>query len=151
MHNFNIETQLPYGVIQGNSLDGYVLDLLCEAARTSAYLEAEAEKLEELGVDGEVKTFNDLSDEELDEFNEFMDSLQIDEPAGEVILDNVKVQVSWLGGAVILFSLNGPVTKVARYCSPCVPGAADLNSGVGDIECHGVPTDWFYSEDVSIN
>ena len=47
-----------------------------------------------------------------------------------------------LGGAPIVFSYDGPVTHVAAYCSPCVPGAADLNSGPGDIACHGVPEDW---------
>lgn len=53
--------------------------------------------------------------------------------------------LSSLGGAPLLFVCKSPViTKVRSLCSPCVPGAGDLDSGYDEdgYECYGVPEEW---------
>lgn len=55
--------------------------------------------------------------------------IQIDEPIIEGEYDDVKYRISWLGGAPLLWVLEGPIGYVNRLCSLCVPNAGDLDSG----------------------
>ena len=69
--------------------------------------------------------------------------MQIEEPTISGTLDGVKYEISWFGGAPLLWSLESPVISKARLCSPCVPNAGDLNSLDDDgYECYGVPEYW---------
>lgn len=75
--------------------------------------------------------------------------LEIDEPVIKGELEGVKYLLTWLGGAPLLTVLEGPVGYAARLCSPCVPNAADLDSGYSDVEdsefvheCYIVPLSW---------
>jgi len=69
--------------------------------------------------------------------------MQIEEPTISGTLDGVKYEISWLGGAPLLFVLESPVISKAKLCSPCVPNAGDLNSLDDDsYECYGVPEEW---------
>jgi hypothetical protein len=86
---------------------------------------------------------------------------QIDEPIIEGEYEGVKYRISWLGGAPLLWIIEGPVGFANSLCSPCVPGAADLDSGfeytdipVDEIHaqhdgylCYVVPADWLRKED----
>ena len=156
MPNTNPKTGLPFGVINGSSLDPGLLDHLYTRACAKVYdmlivsrraqLRRQiVETLDELFPDcatiEECSWFEDLIAEHLEVEAERGD-FGHDEPSAEFTYEGVTVHYSYLGGAPIVFSYDGPVTHVAAYCSPCVPGAADLNSGPGDIACHGVPEDW---------
>lgn len=71
--------------------------------------------------------------------------MQIEEPTISGTLEGVKYEISWLGGAPLLFVLESPVISKARLCSPCVPNAGDLDSLDEDgYECYGIPEYWRY-------
>lgn len=81
--------------------------------------------------------------------------LQIDEPFIKGTYGGVTYEIHWLGGAPLLTVTHGPVGYAISLCSPCVPGAADLDGGFEpwpeQDECHGyqcyvVPKDWLYKE-----
>ena len=137
MPNFNSETGLPYGVVQGNNLNADLLEDLYGWA-----LAIEQDRLIEEQLSTRPENGKDL-DEDDDWREDFLEGCTIDEPSASFEYQGIHLQYSWLGGAPIVFSFNGPVQKVQSYCSPCVPGAADLDSGEGEIECHGFPADWY--------
>jgi len=75
---------------------------------------------------------------------EFQD-MQIEEPTISGTLEGVKYEISWLGGAPLLFVLESPVISKAKLCSPCAPNAGDLDSLDEDgYECYGIPEYWRY-------
>ncbi len=61
--------------------------------------------------------------------------------------DGNKFQMSYLGGAPLIWCVKtDKVVSVCRLCSPCVPNAGDLGSGIltgdeadGGYRCYGVP------------
>ena len=70
-------------------------------------------------------------------------NIYIDEPTIEGECEGVKYHISWLGGAPLLWVFESPYTGLYRRCSPCVPGAGDLNSPDEDGSlCYDVPPDW---------
>lgn len=80
---------------------------------------------------------------------EFQD-MQIEEPTISGTLDGVKYEISWLGGAPLLFVLESPVISKAKLCSPCVPGAIDLDSPANTgYEGYGIPENWYYHNEDS--
>jgi hypothetical protein len=60
---------------------------------------------------------------------------QIDEPEIEGEYDGVKYRIRWLGGAPLLWVIEGPIGYANRLCSPCVPNAADLDGGFNLADC----------------
>jgi len=70
--------------------------------------------------------------------------IQIEEPTLAGICEGVRYEISWLGGAPLLWVFESPVISKARLCSPCCPNAGDLNSLDDDgYECYGIPADWY--------
>jgi len=173
MPNYNRDTGIAYGVIAGNSLDPDVLNDLMygadavdetyEAAAREVRAEAEAhlseiraiarENLREVGddldeaYDAEVERLLDCDPEDYVQvkLDELADNYQGEESNYSGELEGVKYEVSWLGGAIIVFITESPHTAAVRPCSPCVPGAGDLDSrepiGSGMV-CYDVPADW---------
>lgn len=76
------------------------------------------------------------------------DNIQIEEPVIEGECDGIKYRIDWLGGAPLLWVTDGPLGYADKLCNPCVPNAADLDSGFstdvrsGGHECYVVPGDW---------
>ena len=71
--------------------------------------------------------------------------MQIEEPTISGTLAGVKYEISWLGGAPLLWAIESPVISKAKLCSPCAPNAGDLNSLDDDgYECYGIPEYWRY-------
>ena len=74
------------------------------------------------------------------------DEYQNDEPAYSYVdSDGNTFQMSSLGGASLIWCIKTDnIVHAKRLCSPCVPNAADLQSGLVDAsegyECYGVPT-----------
>ena len=111
----------------------------------------------------------DNVDDYIDWVVERENDFQIDEPEIEGESDGVKYRISWLGGAPLVWILEGPVGFANRLCSPCVPNAADLDGGfytqeefdiaaanrpdgmADDLddgyECYVPPRDWLRSDD----
>lgn len=63
--------------------------------------------------------------------------------------EGVKMRLSSLGGAPLLWILDSPYRATVRLCSPCVPNAGDLDSPDPDgCECYAPGPD-FYDGDES--
>lgn len=76
------------------------------------------------------------------------ESIQIDEPTIEGEYEGVKYMISWLGGAPLLWVFRSPYTGSYAQCSPCVPGAGDLETpDEYGVVCYDVPPDWRRDED----
>ena len=52
--------------------------------------------------------------------------IEIDEPILIGTCEGVRYEISWLGGAPLLWVLESPVISKAKLCSPCCPNAGDL-------------------------
>jgi hypothetical protein len=85
------------------------------------------------------------------------DNIDISEPIIEGVYDGVNYRIDWLGGAPLLWVFAGPAGHANRACSPCVPGAADLDGGFylegeemptigGMVACYCVPRSWLADE-----
>lgn len=73
--------------------------------------------------------------------------IQIDEPIHEGELDGVQYRTSWLGGALHVWAFESPHTGLYAECSPCVPGAGNLDCpDVDGVLTYDVPADWRASE-----
>lgn len=153
--NTNPETGIRYGVIAINNLDPDVVDELWYGggAVDLSYQAAMEELDAEIGWEAArlIET-GELQAEDRDwyvdrETDKHRDDIQIDEPTIEGTYEGVKYQISWLGGAPLLFVFESPVISRARPCSPCVPNGGDLDNLCEDgVECYGVPDDWRRTE-----
>lgn len=166
--NVNLETGIAYGYISANSLhpdivqdlqdngtDVYYEDALKEAQRDAAETK---EAQDEAKADADDSQWDELDVDEIfdrtlaylqanwsgSKFEQkFNDDYQPDEPVHEGEKDGVKYRTSWLGGALNVWVFESPFTCKTVPCSPCVPGAGDLdNVGKGDYECYDVPPNW---------
>ena len=91
-------------------------------------------------IDSDLDTFVDTW------LERFSDCCQIEEPTIEGVYEGISYAILWLGGAPIVYITHSPhVVRVGSRCSPCVPGAGDLDSGLADdgYECYGIPPDWY--------
>lgn len=154
--NTNLETGIRYGVIYLNSLNQDTADQLffegVNVSEEEAYTEAEREILEtikneifEAVKDGEEPPYDedDIDREVERRLERWGDQLQIDEPFIEGEHEGVKYQISWLGGAPMLWVLESPCCGKYKLCSPCVPNAGDLDSPSENGEvCYDVPIAW---------
>lgn len=135
MTNTNPKTSIRYGYIRADSLRYDVLDELQfgSQARDVHWEEALydlrsdfASILRDWHLDEAfvARFANDCVDEVSDEIgNHWYD----DEPIHEGELEGVKYRTSWLGGALNVWIFESPFTDVFQECSPCVPGAGNLN------------------------
>ena len=177
MTNCNPHTGIRYGVIAFNSLADWCSDdlfygsgavnLSDEEAVTDIKATCAQEVQWEID-DGKHDVADepdfDFDDEVQRRVEQALESLQIDEPIIEGECDGVKYHISWLGGAPMLWVVEGPTGNASRLCSPCVPNAADLDSGfvleteffdesttmdINDFTypCYCVPRDWLRKED----
>jgi len=82
------------------------------------------------------------------ELERFSDCCQIDEPDISGTYEGVTYAISWLGGAPLLWVFQSEFTSMRSACSPCVPGAGDLDSDLNanGILCYDVPDDWRFKE-----
>lgn len=143
--NHDPDTGFAYGYIRADSIFPELLDQLCYShGKDLSYEAALAEHLAqkrweyEDHVDGGGDALPFDEDFHKDEFAE---AYQCDEPIYEGQHEGVHYRTSWLGGAQHLWVFRSPVLTKCRPCSPCVPGAGDLDS-VGDYLAYGVPADW---------
>ena len=147
MTNHNPETSIPYGVIACDSLDSdLVNELWWYHGEDLSYKEALIELRNEVNAEVEA---GELDEDDFDaELDHRAENIQIDEPTIEGEYEGVKYQISWLGGAPLLWVFWSPFVNPHAQCSPCCPGAGDLDSE-GDVLCYDVPDSWRRSDDHS--
>jgi len=159
LQNTNPETLIRYGIISANSLNSELVDELMYGcnAKDLSYEEAKLEFMAD--IEREVQWEIDEGKIEADEFVEevetrfdfreqdFNDNYYCDEPTIEGEHDGVKYRTTWLGGALLVFFLESPYTLRGDLCSPCIPGAVNLDSPNPDgFEGYAPPSDWFAEE-----
>lgn len=166
--NVNPDTLIHYGYIAANSLHGDIVTELQDNGTDVYYDDAKEEAQREVARKPEVQAeaCTEMDDADLDasdadtrfEFTlvhvkdnwegskweqQFNDNYQPDEPIHEGTKDGVKYRTSWLGGALNVWCFFSPHVGRFRPCSPCVPGAADLDSPDPEgIEGYTVPESW---------
>ncbi len=151
--NRNPATGIAYGYIAAAALDGDLVAELMDGTgverfhnHTHAAIEAEAKRnwmaMCEASAEGAEKPFDSMEAEAAFEMD--WDGVgDVSEESVEGIKDGVHYASSWLGGALNFFVFESPhVTAKANMASPCVPGAAILDTLDGDVEGYDVPPDW---------
>jgi len=153
--NHNVQTGIPFGVISLASLGDWVVDELCSLpnpemdANLEDYLRGEL--WDKPGVDNEL--LDDLDYSELAALADdilglrwcegYYDELVSPFVGCEGEIDGVSVRVTELGGALLVWVFESPIIGWYSQCSPCVPGAGNLDSPNPDgIECYDVPAGW---------
>ncbi len=138
--NINPQTGIRYGVVSLQSLADWVFEEFLNHGTNHTYEAAVAEFRSEFFAEN-PDAEEDAYEEALQEAN---DGWQFDEEVHSLEKDGMHLQLSWLGGAPIIFVFQSPHTAKARLCSPCVPNAGDLEHKDEDGElCYDVPADWY--------
>lgn len=159
MPNYNPDTGIPYGTIYLHHLDSDLAqELWYTHGEDISYKLALKELRAEVTRDVEDEYGDDESDDRLneedmaDEIDRRVETqsefINIDEPTIEGEYEGVKYMISWLGGAPLLWVFSSPFTGSYAQCSPCVPGAGDLETpDEYGVVCYDVPPDWRRDED----
>lgn len=139
MANVNPETGIRYGVASLNNLADWVFDEFFYHGTNVSYEKA----LEEFKKDV-LKRAMSVSDEEIQRFS---DEYQGEEECYTLERDGLKLGLSYLGGAPLVWVYESPFTTYARECSPCVPNAGDLdNQDESGVQCYTLPPEWFNND-----
>lgn len=85
-----------------------------------------------------VLSEDEAEDEIAYRVEERAEHIQIDEPHIKGTLDGIDYEISWLGGAPLVWIIKGLLGFGEQLCSPCVPGAVD---GGGGFELATMPLD----------
>lgn len=151
MPNYNPDTGIPYGTIYLHHIDS---DLAQELWYTHGEDISYKNALEEFRSEVRAELLDSEPDVDPDDIEDMIDSRcewfepQIDEPTIEGEYEGVKYMISWLGGAPLLWVFRSPFTGSYAQCSPCVPGAGDLETpDEYGVVCYDVPPDWRRDED----
>jgi len=127
--NIHPETNIAYGVTNLNSLKDWVYDEFFNHGKNTSYAAA---------LDDWQKTNPDCDEQE------FADEYMGEEDCYSLEKDGMSLELSYLGGAPMVFVLESSITTLCSQCSPCVPNAGDLNSQheLG-MRAYTLPGDWF--------
>ncbi len=135
MPNTNPETGIRYGVASLHSLQDWVFDEFFTHGTNDTADAALAE----------FKAENPDADDAAEQ--EFWDSYEAEEECYSLETDDgLKLGLSYLGGAALVWVFESPVRCTTGACSPCVPGAGDLNHSsltyapTGDV--YALPLEW---------
>lgn len=154
----NNDSKYAYGVISSQSLHTDQVDhLLYTTGSDITALQAEVERLVSLCRDNDIvlpesalKTLpgglygSEETECMIEDYNCTIDALVMileeadvsipeedlffDEPITVGTCEGVTYQTCWLGGALHFFILRSPVVQKVKTCSPCFPGAGDLDN-----------------------
>lgn len=142
MTNTNPETGVRYGIINAHSIDPEILNTIQMEGRDVLY---EADKAE-LWADVKRVCEDFMSDKDSDEVADLAVENMVtdyDELIHEHVIDGVQVRTTWLGGGLLIWVFESPFLGTYAQCSPCVPGAGDLNTpDENGVTCYDVPPDW---------
>jgi hypothetical protein len=149
--NTNPETGIRYTVFALNNINPDVAQELFygpqahDESHRRAMKELEEEARKDAGYrveDGALES-EDVEDWVEAQVERCSEDLQIEEPLIEGTLEGVEYQITWLGGAPLLWVFESPHKSTFRLCSPCVPNACDGDSpDENGHEGYDIPEDW---------
>lgn len=149
MPNMNTETGIAYGVCDGRNFPLLMEEIFTHgkdetfAAFKEEYIAKVSAVLKECGQrDARKRAESIVDDFEWDDYQEDENEYSYEDEEGNKFL------LSYLGGAPLIWCILTSKIVTARPCSPCVPGAGDLDSLSEDgIECYGIPDEYVESEE----
>lgn len=142
MVNANPTTGVRYGYISANSLHPEVLDELQQCGVDIRYHEA-CEELETAIRRAVEDFFSRRETQALVDYALEIFEYECDEPIHEGEYEGVHYRTSWLGGALNVWIFESPVVGNYAECSPCVPGAGNLDCpDLDGVVCYDVPNGW---------
>jgi len=140
MVNVDPKTGISYGVVSLNALEDWVYDEFFYNGRNITYEAA----MEDFVAEFEAEHGREPDDEEI---QEWVDYAEFQEEEYELETDGMKLLLTYLGGAPLVFVIKSPHTTRTRPTSPCVPNAGDLdNKDPHGILAYDLPEDWYYKE-----
>ena len=124
--NIDLNIGVRYGVISFNSISPDALDDIYTLGRNVSYDNYIRE------LEAQNKT-----EDEIEELTEFYES---DNDIYEYKEDGYEIVTSELG----LYVINSPYTTNCKFCSPCCPGAGDLDNYLDEgVEAYCLGVEWF--------
>lgn len=129
MQNVNPKTGIPYGVVGGNSVPE-LLELITQNGKNltwEAFREDTISKLTSVLEDAGASDAKDTAESTFNDAN--WDCYQAEEE--EFVYEDShgnKFQLGYLGGASLIWIINSDLVERCNKCSPCVPGAGDLDN-----------------------
>lgn len=142
MVNANPTTGVRYGYISADSLHPEVLDELQQRGVNICYQEA-CEELEAAIRMAVGDFFSRRETQALVDYALEIFEYECDEPIHEGEYEGVHYRTSWLGGALHVWIFESPETGHYAECSPCVPGAGNLDCpDLNGVACYDVPKGW---------
>ena len=119
MPNYDEATGVRYGVVALDSLAEWVWDEFFTNGTNTSELAAMGDYARECGAE----SFDTLTDAQQDEFY-----YESDEDCFSLEAEGMKLELGWLGGAPLVWVIDSPVRADCGNCSPCCPGAGNLDS-----------------------
>ena len=136
MPNINPETGIPYGVVSLHSLAEWVCE---EFTYHGVNLTYEEEKR---------LFFREHPGASEEEWEEHAEQYCPAEEEYYLERDRMQLGLFYLGGAPLVWVYYSPVTRRCRPCSPCIPGAGDLDSpDPKGMECYTLLPEWWGEEE----
>jgi len=137
---------VPYGVASLHGLAEWVYDEFVEYGENLTFNAVVEDFLHTWDVEnpGRSEEREDAREEALERF---LDEVYLEEEEYRLEKDGMTLGLSYLGGAPLVWVLDSPYTAIARPCSPCCPGAGDLDSrDESGIRCLSLPPEWFLTD-----
>jgi hypothetical protein len=142
MFNWNKDTGLVYGVVSARNAPWLEEDIITHGNNTSfeRFRTECRDKVRNLVRDlpvasAEIEAAVDASMETLEDYY-----LYEGEEDNYTYVDGpTKYELGWLGGAPLIWVVDSEWACYCNHCSPCVPGAGDLDNPEGTTLAHCMP------------
>jgi len=138
--NINPKTGIAYGVVSLHSLEDWVWDDFLDNGVNETMRAAEQEWR------SENPHMSLVPQEWYDEYESDGDEYSLES-------EGMKLGLGYLGGSGLVWVFESPHVTEAPVCSPCVPGAGDLDSAgresLRTVRCYTLPPDWFIEGEIA--
>jgi hypothetical protein len=140
MPNYNQKTGLPFGVANAHDFWPLLSDIQDWGTNESEKEAVDSLKERLLSfLDGEpIRDRERAAEDTLDVLLEYAE-FELEECSYSYETDGTRYLLSYLGGAPLIWVIESNYACYCHHCSPCVPGAGDLNSPDGTTLAHCMP------------
>lgn len=131
MPNYDEKTGIRYGVISPHTISQYALDDIYSSGTDPYYESGKTELMDDLKSFCESHNLNYERMYRDDVFQPFIDEYTEDYPGNEdgtMDYSDKEYDLHVSGDNFGIFVMKSPYYTMCRGCSPCAPGAGDLNS-----------------------
>jgi hypothetical protein len=129
MANYNEKTGIRYGVISPNSISGFALDDIYQEGTDPHYEYGKTEMIKSLSAICEEYGF-DIKDVDIDSFENAYSDHYPGNDDGQMDYSDSEYDLHVSGDNFGIFVMRSPYYTYCRNCSPCAPGAGDLDNSI---------------------